>query len=260
MTRNVRFFRSRGLLALHAAAALLCGAVRCGGQEFTLTQEQFNAWLSRGTDSLHGFTSAQLGVELQMARATARLADAQAAKLQLAGDCDVARFTGQVDELQQRFVGKSFPQQELGEVYREIQPLAQQLQQGLFGDASLYAKVLRQTLDPAQRQLYDEARRARRARSYAAAVRLLIAAIDQSAPLTERQREALLELVLRRTRPPRSAGTYDSFYACTQFATLDVQELAAVLDAAQLKVATKAQEQGLGWQAWLASMGVTPEP
>jgi hypothetical protein len=256
---TIRRFASRALASAAVVATLAC-VHQASAQQFHMTAEQFNAWLANGSEPSQSFATAQLSVELLLVQRASQLTDEQAAKLKLAGEGDVARFEERVDRLRHQLVGKTFPQEQIGEIYQQIQPLSQALQQGLFGDDSLYAKVLRQTLTREQRTLYEQAQQQRRARSYAAAVDLVIASLEQAAPMTSAQRTALRELILSETRPPKMVGQYDTYYAAVQFSTLSERKLAAILDPAQLKVARQTQQQGRGWKTWLAGMGIEPGP
>lgn len=249
-----------GVLAWAAWFGVLASSHQALAQQFHMTAEQFNAWLANGSEPSQSFASAQLSVELLLVQRASQLTDEQAAKLKLAGEGDVARFEERVDRLRHQLVGKTFPQEQIGEIYQQIQPLSQALQQGLFRDDSLYAKVLRQTLTREQRTLYEEAQQQRRARSYAAAVDLVIASLEQAAPMSAAQRTALRELILSETRPPKVVGQYDAYYAAVQFSTLSERKLAAILDPAQVKVARQTQQQGRGWKTWLAGMGIEPGP
>ena len=88
----------------------------------------------------------QLKVRLDELVRDCHLNEAQQRKLALAGRGDIKRFFDQVEEVRKKFLAVRNDQNRLNQVWQEISPLQQQFSTGLFGEQSLFAKVLRTTL------------------------------------------------------------------------------------------------------------------
>ena len=75
-----------------------------------------------------------------------RITEAQKNKLRLAGRGDIKRFFDKVEALKRKFQqGQNDPNTN---IWQEIQPLQVELNAGLFGDNSIYAKTIRRHLEP----------------------------------------------------------------------------------------------------------------
>ena len=68
---------------------------------------------------------------------------------------------------------------------------------GLFGDASLFRKTLRHTIDEEQAARYAAVDQERRAYRHRASIELAVAMIEQALPLTDEQRRTFVDLVAR---------------------------------------------------------------
>ena len=71
----------------------------------------------------------------------------------------------------------------------------------MLGPTSLFAKVVHRVLTPEQQEEYEAAEAERRKTRHAAKVRLFVALLEQSCPLKSSQRDALVDLLLKETRP-----------------------------------------------------------
>lgn len=99
--------------------------------------------------------------ELRWIEGRCRLADAQKKKLRLAGRGDIANFLSRAEDLRVKVVGRSLDQQEYNEFSMELSLLRMASQNGLLGEASLFRKTLRRTLDDEQRAEYQRLLRQR---------------------------------------------------------------------------------------------------
>ena len=75
------------------------------------------------------------------------LSESQKQKLRLAGQGDIKRFFDRVADSSGSSAGQTDPNQN---IWQEIQPLQIELNTGLFGDESLFAKTIKRTLDREQ--------------------------------------------------------------------------------------------------------------
>ena len=253
------YFIRRGL-AWPCWIALACyglGATEApvAAQDFTLTDEQFDSWLTNGNTTVDKRVESQLAMELRSLDQSCKLSPEQKAKLELAGQGDAARFQGRVAELRSRLVGKTYDQNEMNNIWQEISPLQQEVQAGLLGEASLFTKIVRRTLDEDQSAKYEAVQAERRTAMYAAKVKLYVAMIERSAPMRAQQREALIELFLKRTRPPKRFGENEIYYVMYQASTMDRKEITKIFDNAQMKVITPAFRQGANYKSFLTQQG-----
>jgi len=240
-------------------SVILCSAVR--GQEFVLTEQQFNQWLTGGMFGRMApseLIESQLSVQINRLEELCRLTPDQKEKLLLAGLGDAARFEDRVARLRKKMVNKSYDQNEVNEVFQEIQPLQREYQAGLLGEGSLFNKVLDRTLDESQKLQYEAMQAERRAARYAARVRLYVATLERSAPMTARQRQALLDWLLETTQPPQRFGENDIQYVMFQASQAPQEQLADMFDAAQLRILRPALKQGSGYADFLRQQGFLP--
>jgi hypothetical protein len=245
--------------ALFGAAAM--GACdRAAAQEFEMTEAQFDQWLTGGRGDPIKFMESQLGGQLARLDETCHLTDRQREKLELAGRGDIARFQKEVEKLEFELVGKKMPQQEIGEAYQQIQPLAMRMREGILGEGSLFNKVLYRTLDGPQQALMRRLEEERVNFQYLARLKLVIVSLDKSAPMLHEQRQALLKLLARTTRPPRRwrGDQYDWMYVMHQAGRVPRDELSRILDAAQMRAFEQAMARGAGFGQALERQGMVP--
>lgn len=236
--------------AIAAAIVSFCAPAALGQDTFDLNEDTFNQWLynaSQGQFDPH--SEVQLAVEA-VDRACG-LTDPQLDKLRLAGQGDYARFEQRAAELREKYVGKTYSQNDVGNIYQKIQPLAQIYQAGLLGDSSLFSKVMIRTLSREQIAEFELVEHERRQASYAAKVGLFITTLERSCPLTDEQRTALEKLILSETRPPKVFGQYDWYVIMFQASQIPDEKYTQFLDEPQLKVFRQAVQQGAGLGQWL---------
>jgi hypothetical protein len=179
-------------------------------------------------------------------------------KLRLAGHGDFARFEQKVSDLRAEYLGKSFDQNKINEIFQKFQPLTQQYQAGMLGPNSIFAKVVHRVLTPEQQEEYDAAEAERRKARHAAKVRLFVAIFEQSCPLKAKQRDAMVDLLLKDTRPALRSSEYDWYVVITQAARIPDSKLKPILDQAQMAYFKKITAQARGMEGWLRQQGVLP--
>jgi hypothetical protein len=164
------------------------------------------------------------------------LSDDQKQKLSLAGKGDIQRFVSRVNDLKAKWESEGIPRDQFNAMYQETRPLHAALQQGLFESGSLYEKTLITTLKPAQVARYRQTVRERRAYRYRARVELVVAQLDAILGLRDAQRTQLVQLLLDKTRAPRTFGQFDRFVVLTQMDRLPDETLKPLFEPGQWRV------------------------
>jgi hypothetical protein len=232
------------------------GATAARSQEFTLTAEQFNSWLTNRNEPPEQINESQLVMLINSVDRTCRLTPEQKQKLELAGHGDVDRFGGELQQLRKKLVGKTFDQNEMGNVYQQISPYRERLQAGLLGEGSLFERVLSRTLNAEQLERYEQEESQRRALRYAAKVRLYVATLEHSIPMTDSQRQFMVNWLLENSHPPRRFGQGDLYYTMYQASKIPIDELEKVFNEAQMKVLKPAMRQGEGYGHYVQQQGM----
>jgi hypothetical protein len=239
--------------------AALVASATARAQDFQMTEQQFNSWLTNGNSSPEDQARTQAQTEIKAIQRVCGLADQQRLKLELAMQGDVDRFETSIAELREEMVGNTYDQDEINDVYQRIQPYAQRCQQGLLGEDSLFHKCLATTLDADQFKKYDEAQFRRRCANYEAKIKMYVALLDRAAPMTQKQRKLLVDRMLADTYPPKRSGQQDLYYVMAQASKLPLDEFAKEFDEAQLKVLRVAFMQGRGYDQFLKQQGYEPD-
>jgi hypothetical protein len=242
------------LLLAMLLASLAATAAR--SQEFTLSEQQFNSWLTNRNEPPERINESQLVMLINSVDRVCRLTPEQKKKLNLAGQGDVDRFGGELQQLREKLVGKTFDQNEMGNVYQQISPYRERLQAGLLGEGSLFERVLSRTLNAEQLERYEQEESQRRSLRYAAKVRLYVATLEHSIPMTDSQRQFMVHWLLKNSRPPRRFGQGDLYYTMYQASKIPTDELAEVFNEAQMKVLKPAMRQGEGYGSYVQQQGM----
>jgi hypothetical protein len=245
-------------VAAAAASAVFCCAPLVVAQDFELNDQTFNQWLFQASQGEFDPDS-ELTLHLEAVDRICGLTDEQKEKLRLAGRGDYARFGRQVDKLREEYVGKTYGQNEIGEIYQKIQPLGQIYQAGLLGDSSLFAKVLANTLTLEQAAKFDRIEAERQRARYAAKVKLFIVAVERTCPLTDKQRHELVELLMAETKPPKRFGQYDWYVIMYEASKVPDEKFEALLDEAQVKQFKLTLRQGQGMAHFLRQQKLIDE-
>ncbi len=150
---------------------------------------------------------------------------------------DIKRFFDKVEALKRKFQqGQNDPNTN---IWQEIQPLQVELNAGLFGDDSIYAKTIRRTLSPDQSARFESLARERTTVRFRATVEWFVAHLDKGLGLTEDQRQRFVELLVNETRAPRKFGQGDYWYLMLRMAGLPESKLKPIFDAPQWRLLSR---------------------
>jgi hypothetical protein len=198
-----------------------------------ISERNIDGWIygneSRGRDWLE----ASLKQRVDELAKTCSLSETQRRKLNLAGEGDIQRFETRVAELKTKCHSGAIRPNEWNAMFQKTQPLRAELQRGLFGGGSLFHKTLLTALRPEQAALGEQIDRERRNYRYRARVELCVAQLDGVVGLRDEQRRRLVQLILDKTRPPKSFGQFERFIVLVQMSRLPENTLKPVFEPAQ---------------------------
>jgi hypothetical protein len=219
--------------------------------------EQMDQWVFGrygGSGGARNKLDSSLLVRIQDLERACGITEAQKQKLRLAGRGDIKRFFDKVEALKRKFQqGQNEPNTN---IWQEIQPLQVELNTGLFGDDSLYAKTIRRTLSADQAARFDSVSRERKSFRFRATVEWFVAHLDKGLGLTDLQRQRFVELLVNEAEPPKKFGLGDYWYLLLQTARLPESKLKPIFDAPQWRLLSRQFVQARGMEQWLKSNGV----
>jgi hypothetical protein len=195
------------------AAAVRAAAV--AQQQNVWPDDQFERWVFQNDSNAGGARrrcETLLTLQLDEIDRTCQLAESQKQKLRLLGHGDIKRIFDAFEAAKHHFNLLANDMNHFQEIQPEIMPVQQAIQQGPFGDDSLLMKSLRHVLTPEQAAKYDAVAKERRAFRHRARVELAIGMLEQSMSFREGQRRGLIELLIKETKPTRSATGYYDYY------------------------------------------------
>lgn len=164
------------------------------------------------------------------------LDEAQRAKLDLANQGDLCRFYRELDQVREKVKGLD-PQNnnDLQAAWVHIMPLRARLNEGIIDKNSLSERILQNLLNDDQQTRYQQFRRERQIAQYRAIVRICISELEQSVPLTEKQRSGLIKLLDERmlSKNEFTDRQMKAYYGYTLLAGLPSDRLSELLDVQQ---------------------------
>jgi hypothetical protein len=187
------------------------------------------------------------------------LTSAQKDKLLLAARGDLNRYFGRVDEKRKEFQLARTDQRKYQEFYTSLAPLQRAIQNGLFGDGSLFSKALKTTLDPGQTARYEATLRERKSFHSRARFDLVVALMDNALGLTADQRGRVRALIRAETRPPRKHGYYDYQVLLIQLSRLPEGKLKPLFLEGQWRSLTAQFNNAQGMEAFLIKNDFLPD-
>lgn len=174
------------------------------------------------------------------------LDQAQRDKLQLATHGDLSRFYRELDHVRQKTKGLN-PQNnnDVQKAWEHIAPVQQRLSKGLIDEKSLTERILQSLLTAEQQAKYAEFQRARQTAHFQAILRISLADLQKSLPLTEKQRNELIKLVEGKPLPKGAFAQQQlqAYLGLMMLARLSEKELSDVLDEQQIVTFRKLTEQ-----------------
>lgn len=227
---------------------------------FLAAEENFDQWVFGGTRAGQANKRLEtlLASQVDAVERVCGLSEAQKQKLLLAGRGDVKRFFESADAARKKFEAVRRDQNAFNQVWQDIQPLQIKFNAGLFGDASLFRKVLQRTLDPEQSARYEQQEAARRKFRYEAKIGLVVAVLESGVPLRDEQRQKLVKVLLEETQTPNKFGQYDYYVVLCQAAHLPEEKLKPIFDEAQWQALRRLFAQAAGMEVALRRNGVIP--
>lgn len=225
---------------------------------FQLSPEQFDSWVFNGQINGKQWEpqlKTQLKMRIDFIDNVCKLSEAQKQKLTLAGRYDIKSFADQYEALKQKLQNKTYGQDKVNEAYQQVQPLQAVWNAGIFGDKSMFYKVLPKVLGAEQTEKYQQEELKRRKFRYMAKVKLTLASLENSLPFTAKQRQQFEELILAETPPPKRWGQYDNQVVLLQASKLPEAKLKEIFDDAQLKRLQTMLQQAKGFEQMLVQQG-----
>ena len=128
-----------------------------------------------------------------------------------------------------------------------------------FGDGSLFAKVLKSTLTPAQAAVREKAAKDASIAQHKATIRWAIGSLETWLQLSHEQHEKLEGLLSARTRPPRKFGAYDYYGLLFQASKLSEKELKSIFSESQWEKVEKQLAEARRLEKTLRVGGFLPE-
>ncbi len=170
------------------------------------------------------------------------LTDEQVAKLTLANRGDIVRFFQEVDSVRSK-IGEHAPDRtKMVEFGKAIAPIQSQWNTGLVSPQSLFVSVLQRILSEDQkRKLLDEEARRLEEKNRVHAMSM-IKMIEHSVTLNDKQRNLLLDLVVKQTKNSRVDSHLQQYLSIQAATQLSDESLATVFDDSQLKTFRQLQE------------------
>src|SRR5262245_8321753 len=175
--------------------------------------EQFENWFFNQVGSAKAARQrfdSQLTLQLDAIDRTCRLTDEQKKKLQIVGQGDIKKVFDNFEWAKHRFKQVDNDVQRLNEIMQEFRPM--QMSGGPFDESSFFFRSLRHTLNDEQRAKFEAVERERRAHQHQAQIELVVGILEQTAPLQDAQRRALIELLMNEVKPSRSFSGIYGFY------------------------------------------------
>ena len=203
-----------------------------------LTDKQFNQWVFGSTGKTNEETEVSLTVKA--VDNACHLSESQKKELRIAGHQDYLQFNREVDELRTQYIGKSYAANNFGKLSDIIEPLAVRYEAGLLCESSQFVHALRRTLSCNQLVKYD----ANQAEwHHAANVRTLVAILEANSELKSAQRNALVDLLSKQTRPAKADRELDWSSMLVQIDNIPIEKLAGILNASQIQAFKRATQQ-----------------
>jgi hypothetical protein len=180
---------------------------------------------------------AQVDLEMNRISQSIDLRDDQIEQLRLAGRGDIKRFYDRVEQARRRFQASnawSIPGEPI-EPHEIAMPLQDSLRKGLFGQGSLFQKVVANSLDEQQSTALQRQLSRFNELQAEGAVRLFVVKIGHYVPMTSVQRTKLTELLLENATWVRSDPHYSFLIVIYRFGKVPREKYEAFFNETQMK-------------------------
>ena len=231
-----------------------------------LQQQQFNVeaniicWICGNSSQAAAEKKAESLLTLRMSslERAGGLSKAQIEKLRLAGNNDTAGFFRKVEALKQECHGLTFNDQKFQQIWPKVYALQGQFNAGMFGDKSLFDKVLQRMSRDGSSAPYQEEERQRRRFRYRAMVELAVTMFESGVPLTDVQRQKFLKVLVDEIEPPKSLGSQTEYVVFYQASKLEESKLKPIFDDAQWQALSNLLRTAKGMERQLKMQGFVP--
>jgi hypothetical protein len=170
------------------------------------------------------------------------LSPEQKTKMNLLGQGDIKKIFDGYESAKLRFKQLDNDVQKLNEVMPDIRGI--QTPGSPFESGSLFAKAIKHTLTEPQRAQYEALAKDRREFRHRAVIELAIETLEQSVPLRDAQRQELIAVLVKETKPMRTTGGYYDFYVIMdQMGRIPEEKLKALFSGPQWKAVTRLSGQ-----------------
>jgi len=194
-----------------------------------------------------------LEVRIDEVNETCGLTEAQKQKLHLAGRADIKRFFDRVDEIKRESEISN------NNVSLATRPLTIELQSGLFGDHSFFAKTITRTLSAEQAAKLESLIHQQKLRRYQATVGWYVVQLNKSLGLSDEQRQRLEELLVKETRPPKKYGQGVHWFVLIQASNIPESMIKPIFNDIQWRMFSRQVEQAKRMEEWLKMNGVVAD-
>jgi hypothetical protein len=221
------------------------------------TLPNFDQWVLQGRTKTQIETTIKQSLALKMEAVSraCKLSDAQREKLEMAGELDVKRTSRAIDELREKFRIAAQDQETYSRLINEGSAMITSLQSGIYSEASLFHKVIDQTLTREQSVNYERQERERRKSRYQANIELVLSNVEGSIILTADEQKKVVKLLLDETEPPKRFGQYDTYLVFVQLSKLPEAKIKTILDDTQRKSLKRLVDRFRGMEQTLKMQG-----
>lgn len=230
-----RRFLLTGLAVFLAAAAMLTESRAFAQNGISLAQFDSFIFQQQGVGELtRERLESSIDLQVRRIQQSTQLRDEQKQQLRLAGQGDIQHFFNRVVAARQQFQALDPAKADFREAYEIAAPLQMELMRGLFGEDSMFAKVVRTTLDKEQLEAHQEQEAIRRHQEKEANVRMYISSMEANLPITAAQREALVQLASAQLGELRPNSRLHMQLVAYRLFTIPDEKMAEIFDAGQM--------------------------
>jgi hypothetical protein len=229
---------------------------------FILTPQIFDQWVfSNVGNSAQAFSEvdSQVKLRIEAVDRVCSLSPQQKVKLQLAADRDIKKFRDEYDQLKTKFQHTKQNPNNTTNVMTAIAPLQQQWNAGIISDSSMLGKVIESTLTADQWAAYQKELAERKNYRYRAKIKLALATLESTVPITVEQRGQLEKLLVAETKPPKKFSQFDAQVVLLQAASLPESKFKNIFDDSQMKLLQQAFQQVKGIEPMLKQQEILPD-
>ena len=196
----------------------------------------FQSWVFGGVSSASARKQLEnaLAQKIALIKTQCEVTDEQIAKLELAQRGDIVRFFQQVDEVRHSLGAQRPDRGNMAEITKAIGPVQQRWNAGVIGTDSLFFSILQSILDDKQKEALRLEGKRRLEERYRFHAMSMIKMIEHSIPLTDKQRQRLLELVMEQTMKVHLDAHFEQYISLQAATKLSDETLGSFMDTTQL--------------------------